>query len=233
MGIAAAFILGLLGSLHCVGMCGPIALALPYRTKSNSERSIGILFYNFGRVITYAFIGALFGSIGWGLNIAGFQQWISLITGIIILLIAVFSYFGIGKIGSSLSNAVFPSWMRRALGTMMKSNRFEMLGLIGILNGFLPCGLVYIAAGAAISGGNWQQGSLIMMAFGLGTIPAMFSLPFLGQFAGPNFRNGIRKVLPMLMIVMGGLFILRGLNLGIPYISPKILYEVNGGIECH
>jgi sulfite exporter TauE/SafE len=233
MGFAAAFMIGFLGSFHCVGMCGPIALALPFRTTSKNQRLFGILFYNLGRVVTYGLMGMLFGSLGWGLELAGFQQWISLSVGIVMLLLVLLPYSGIIKSGSFFSDTLFPTWMRRLLGKLMKSNRFELLGIVGMLNGLLPCGLVYMAVGLAIASGNWNDGALLMISFGLGTIPAMFSLPFIGQFAGSSARNTIRKAMPIVVVLMGTLFVLRGLNLGIPYISPKISYEVNGGVDCH
>jgi len=104
---------------------------------------------------------------------------------------------------------------------------------IGFLNGFLPCGLVYMAIFGAIATGNALQGSLYMALFGLGTIPLMTSAIYLGNFLNVQVRQRIRKAIPVFVAVIAGLFILRGLGLGIPYVSPKPIAEtVSAEMEC-
>jgi len=106
---------------------------------------------------------------------------------------------------------------------------------IGFLNGFLPCGLVYIAVFGAIAAGNIAQGSLYMVLFGAGTIPLMTTAVYFSGFLKGNRKQKIQKLIPVFVVLMGTLFILRGLGLGIPYISPKPVLEVaaSSSIECH
>jgi sulfite exporter TauE/SafE len=103
------------------------------------------------------------------------------------------------------------------------------------LNGLLPCGLVYVAIAGAISSGDAISGMLFMILFGLGTFPAMFAATIFGRFINLNIRKKINQAIPALAVVLAVLFILRGLSLGIPYISPKISAQTinQTEMECH
>lgn len=221
--IIAAFTMGMLGSFHCVGMCGPIALSLPLNTNSNWGKFSGALFYNAGRIVTYAVFGFVFGIIGKSIALFGYQQWLSIILGILIITIIL-----LPKKSSFLNNnliLIFFGKVRGALGKLFSKKNYSSLFSIGLLNGLLPCGLVYMAAAVAIAEGNVENSIIFMAFFGLGTLPMMWSIAFFGNYVSIGIRQKIRKAYPYMMTLLACLLILRGLGLGIPYISPKVINE--------
>lgn len=218
----AALALGFLGSFHCVGMCGPIALALPAVNNTKVSRVLGILFYNSGRVITYGIFGVLFGFLGKAFIISGYQQVLSVALGVLILLIVFFSTEASQKFSVTQLILPFVTRIKISLQKLFKTKSYESLFLIGFLNGFLPCGLVYTAVAGAIVTGEPLKGSLFMIFFGVGTVPAMMLVSLAGQVIKMEWRNRIRKAVPVFVSLMAIILILRGLNLGIPYISPQL-----------
>jgi sulfite exporter TauE/SafE len=233
--VFSAFMIGLIGSLHCIGMCGPIAVALPSRSTSFILLLFDRISYNSGRVITYTFLGLLFGLIGQGISIAGFQQSVSIIAGVL-LLFMVFLPSSITNRVSLLKPAyAFTGFLKKKFGLLFKSRSVFSTFFIGLLNGFLPCGLVYIAVAGAIASGSVIDGGVYMFIFGLGTIPMMLAVSVAGNFIGIGVRRKLNKLIPAFMIVLACLFILRGLNLGIPYISPQIntSSSIDNSVICH
>lgn len=224
---AAALLLGLLGSVHCIGMCGPIALALPLQREKTKSLLTGISIYNFGRALTYAILGALSGLAGSAVKWAGGQQTLSIAAGALILLTLLANFFGKRMQISPLTKGF--SAVRNALGKLFKRNRPDALLFIGMLNGLLPCGLVYAALAGAAATGNILNGALFMFVFGLGTIPVLFSLSFAGTKISFSMREKMRKAVPVFVGIMALLLIIRGLGLGIPYVSPS--YS-NGETVC-
>jgi uncharacterized protein len=228
-----AFTIGMLGSFHCIGMCGPIALALPVVHRNEASKAMGILFYNFGRVLTYGFLGALFGVIGAGFFISGLQQTFSITLGIVILLVMFMPSSITGLFKKAENSYARITNFKHYLSLMFRKKTYPALFGAGFFNGFLPCGLVYLAIAGAAGTGSWAEGALFMMFFGLGTIPVMFGFLVIGQNVSIAARNKIRKAIPVFAIVFALLLIVRGLNLGIPYLSPKMVTEqVEGGGEC-
>lgn len=230
----SGFILGLLGSFHCVGMCGPIAFVLPLDRKSKSRRFWQIILYHTGRIFTYSLIGLLFGILGRGLYLFGLQQKISIITGVLMIGAVILAAFSIKT--NRFTNPLYRiiSKLKNKLGIALKKKSPDTFLTIGFLNGFLPCGLVYMAVFGALAAGNLFQSSLYMILFGLGTVPLMTTAVYFGNFLTLRLRQRIRKVIPVFVVVIGVLFILRGMGLGIPYISPKpVSKEVNAEMECH
>lgn len=219
--IIAALTMGFLGSFHCIGMCGPIALALPVGHFSSGAKVAAILLYNLGRVTTYAVFGVLFGLIGQGFALAGFQQIMSVVIGSVLLIVILFPYSWSQKMGIVKWNGLVNK-VKMKLGLLFKQRSFSALFSIGLLNGLLPCGLVYMAIAGSVAVADAAKGSLFMALFGLGTIPAMFTITMVKDFISLNVRNKIQKAVPVFVGVMAVLLILRGLNLGIPYISPKV-----------
>ena len=217
----SAFLLGILGSFHCIGMCGPIALTLPLRNDSVRAKFIGALLYNIGRIVTYATFGLLFGIIGQSVSLFGYQQWLSVLVGVIILiaLIVPQKYIFIKQ-----SNAItaFLYAVRNKLQRLLNQKNYHSLFFIGLFNGLLPCGLVYMAVAGAIATASTTNSMLFMSFFGLGTLPIMWSVAFFGNYISLGFRKNIRKMYPLIMGVMACLFIVRGLGIGIPYLSPKV-----------
>ena len=220
--LITALTLGFLGSLHCIGMCGPIALALPVVNNTRFSRVSGILLYNLGRVLTYGSLGLLFGFLGRSFVIAGYQQALSVSLGVIILAIIIIPNRYLQKV--PLVNRFFQpvAKIKQALTGLFKTRTYNSLFTIGVLNGLLPCGLVYTAVAGAIAMAEPVKGSLFMMFFGLGTLPAMLGLTLAGQKISMRLRNSFKKTVPVFVALMAVLLILRGLNLGIPYVSPEL-----------
>ena len=232
--LVSAFILGLLGSFHCVGMCGPIAFMLPVDRSNTFKKITQIAIYHFGRLLAYSIIGLVFGLIGKSLYIFGFQQQLSIIIGVLMILVVLIPQQTFNKYNFSRPVYRLISKVKSALGSAMKKKTMDTFLTIGFLNGFLPCGLVYMALFAAIAGGNALNGILYMAVFGLGTIPLMNTAIYFSQFLKGKARQRIQKAIPVFVILIGALFILRGLGLGIPYLSPAPVYElVSNGVDCH
>ena len=228
-----ALLFGLLGSFHCVGMCGPIAFLLPVDRTNNFKKIGQIFLYHFGRILAYSIIGLVFGLVGKSLNLFGFQQQLSILIGVLMIAVIFIPIKTFNKYNFSKTIYKAVSKVKSALGKELKKKTPDTFLTIGFLNGFLPCGLVYMAVFGAIASGNPLQGSLYMAMFGLGTIPLMTSAIYLGNFLNGQVRQRIRKAIPMLVVIIGGLFIVRGLGLGIPYISPKPMTEtVDSNIDC-
>jgi sulfite exporter TauE/SafE len=232
--LLSVFIIGLLGSLHCVGMCGPIAFMLPVDRTNSFKKVSQIAMYHFGRLLAYSIIGLIFGLIGKSLYLFGFQQQLSIIIGVLMILVVLIPQKTFNKYNFSKPIYKIVSKVKSSLGTALKKKTFDTFLTIGFLNGFLPCGLVYMAVFAAIAGGNAINGSLYMAVFGLGTIPLMTTVIYFSQFLKGTTRQKIQKVIPVFVVFIGALFILRGLGLGIPYLSPAPVFDmVSGGMDCH
>ena len=230
----SGFVLGLLGSFHCIGMCGPIAFMLPVDRQNTSKKVLQISLYHFGRLLAYAIIGLVFGLIGKGLYIFGLQQQLSIIIGVIMIIAVIIPYNSFSKYNFSKPIFRFISKIKTALGKELKKKTPDTFLTIGFLNGFLPCGLVYMAMFAAIALANTLQSVLYMLLFGLGTVPLMTVAIYVSRFLTGKTRQYINKAIPIIVILIGVLFILRGLELGIPYISPLPPVEAaDGSIECH
>lgn len=229
-----AFAIGALGSFHCIGMCGPIALALPLQRNTNARRLLGSLLYNSGRIATYALMGALFGLLGQGFVMAGFQQTISVALGILVILFVALPAAFVHKLSPNhlISRSIAQVKMR--MQKLFAIRSYPSLFFIGSLNGLLPCGMVYLGIAGATAMGNPAQGAAYMLLFGLGTWPVMLLVTFFGQWINIGIRNKIRAALPVMVVLMGLVFILRGLSLDIPFVSPDISAKQQADIEiCH
>ncbi|WP_299123842.1 sulfite exporter TauE/SafE family protein [uncultured Winogradskyella sp.] len=232
--LISAFILGLLGSLHCVGMCGPIAFMLPVDRSNTLKKISQISIYHFGRLLAYSIIGLVFGLVGKSLYIFGIQQQLSIAIGIFMIILVIIPYKTIGKYNLSKPLNKLISKVKTNLGQALKKKTADTFLTIGFLNGFLPCGLVYMAVFGAVATGSLFQGSLYMVFFGLGTIPLMTTAIYLGKFLNSTVKQRIQKAIPVFVVLIGVLFILRGLGLGIPYISPAPIVEIaSSAIDCH
>ena len=232
MELWTAFVLGFLGSFHCVGMCGPIALALPSTRKGKLLFLSNRLSYNIGRITTYALIGLLFGLLGKGFAIAGAQKALSVGVGISIILIALLPAAFSNQLNPAGSLGKVVSLLKQKMQIQFRRRSYKAVYTIGILNGFLPCGLVYLAAAGAVTTATPFQGSLYMAAFGTGTLPAMLALSFAGNSLPILLRNTIKKAMPMVSVAVGLLLIVRGLELGIPYMSPILGFIEKGMTMC-
>ena len=214
-----AFVMGLFGSLHCVGMCGPLAFALQDKSENKWMLVFRKLSYNLGRALTYSFLGLLIGLAGKQLWLAGLQQTVSIISGTVILCAALPRIFKWRQF-NGINYNIFSSTINKLIAKALKSRAGNFY--IGLLNGFLPCGFVYIALSTALNSSSATQSALFMFVFGLGTTPLMLAAMLGVHFGKPIVRYHINRFLPWLMVLLGLWFILRGLNLGIPYLSPGV-----------
>lgn len=217
----AGFILGFLGSLHCLGMCGPLIISLPFSSKLTVKNFSLILLYHSGRFMAYGLLGLFIGIIGAGLKLILVQQWVSIITGILLLL-AVISHF-IGR-GNSFSMKLFGK-VRKLFQPMLLKKKFTGVLASGMINGFLPCGLVYFAAFSALALASASQGFFYMILFGLGTLPTILAVHLSRNFLVSKWRFNYNKWMYGFVFIMAIWFLFRGMGLGIPYVSPAIKIE--------
>ncbi len=232
--LLSALILGLMGSLHCVGMCGPIAFMLPVDQSNNVKKFGQIFLYHFGRLMAYGIIGLVFGWLGKGLYVFGMQQNLSIAIGVLMIIAVLIPLKTFNRYNLSKPLYKIISKVKNRLGQELKKKSPDTFLTIGFLNGFLPCGLVYMALFAAIAMGDATQGALYMILFGAGTIPLMTTAIYFSGLLKGGIRQKVQKLIPVFVVVVGVLFILRGLGLGIPYISPKPVIELtSSSMECH
>lgn len=231
--VIAGFSLGMVGSLHCVGMCGPLALALPVHHLTAVKKFISLFLYQAGRIITYAALGLLFGSFGRGLYIAGLQQWLSVGLGIVILASAIVYFTRKRTFHLNFLNGFYVI-IQKAMGKLLQPGRGNSgFLLMGMANGFLPCGMVYMAIAGALSSASITHSVVFMALFGAGTLPAMMAVSYFGQTIPMPLRLSMRKAVPYFITAMGIILILRGLNLGIPFLSPEMPAPSGDVVSCH
>ena len=221
-----AFALGFFGSLHCAGMCGPLALALPPTGRSTAGFVVGRVVYNLGRLVTYCLLGLLFGFIGQTLLVAGLQRWLSIGLGVALL---------IGLLASKRLALAAPvvrllGRLKSGMSGWLQTRTLTSLGVLGGLTGLLPCGLVYVACAGAAATDHWHLGGLYMLVFGLGTVPMMLGIGLSGKLVQGELRLKLRRLVPVSVVILSTLLILRGLSLGIPYLSPDLSH---GSCSCH
>lgn len=232
--IIIALGLGLTSSLHCIGMCGPIAFSLGLNPDDKLDFTFRNLTYQLGRILTYTLLGAIIGIIGEGVSFSGLQNPFSIAVGIMMILMA---FLPKNLENSSSSFRLFNQFMyklKASLGKFIRQNNYKSLFTTGLLNGLLPCGAVYAALTGSLAMGGILRGAVFMFFFGLGTIPLMFLSVIMGNVVGLKTRERILKLLPILMILLGVLFVLRGLDLDIPYISPTLeSLQINGENHNH
>ncbi len=225
MDLLAALTLGFFGSLHCIGMCGPLALALlPTKGAPSgwARLASGSLLYNGGRVLTYSLLGLLFGLFGSAARVAGFQQWLSLTTGVVILLWLVLPQQLTPRKALHLRAAAVLTRLKQSLNRLLRSHRYAAPFGVGMLNGLLPCGFVYLALAGALAQPSVARSMLFMTLFGFGTMPAMLAIILPNGLLTPARRASLRRVMPVGTAVVAVLLIVRGLALGVPYLSPML-----------
>lgn len=216
-----AIVLGVLSSFHCLGMCGPIALATPVINKNEFTQFYSRLIYNLGRTFSYLIIGLIAGLAGKGLYMAGIQQSLSIFAGLMLLIWIIIPKLN-PENWKKLHNNRILSKIKTSIHYYFQQKKYSSIFIIGSLNGVLPCGMVYMALVGAIATGNIWQGGLYMFLFGVGTWPVFFALTAAWKFVTMPIRNRMRQITPVFIGILAFMFILRGLNLGIPFISPKI-----------
>ena len=229
-----AFAIGALGSFHCVGMCGPIALSVPMSGKSGWAGILRGLSYNLGRITTYSLLGLIVGFIGEQLMFGSIQQGLSIAVGALILAFIVLPKAITTKLDPTSKFAQLFIKLKSSFQGLFKSKSPFGPMVLGLINGLLPCGLVYVGLAGALAMADPFSSAAFMAAFGLGTVPMMITVILAGDLISLQWRAKIRKLMPVMFAIMGALFILRGMNLGIPYISPNMeVTEVGGTPSCH
>lgn len=220
---------GLISSMHCLGMCGPLIVAMPLQHQTLTGRAINGLLYHAGRITTYVLAGVAAGLLGSAFFAGVAQQKLSMIMGALMLIYVLFSWMGKkqGLIWSLAVSEFFWSLRQQLAGwAPLKNNKSVFV--LGLLNGLLPCGVVYLALSSAIAAGSTFGGALYMLFFGLGTAPALLLLGLIGGAFQVQWKNKFRRAVPTMITTMAVLLILRGLNLGIPYVSPHVAEKQNG-----
>jgi sulfite exporter TauE/SafE len=233
--ISSAFLMGAVGSIHCIGMCGPLAFALPIGHRNNWGRAAGGTLYNAGRIVTYTALGLFLGATSQYVISVRWQGVFSVLLGTLIL---VYLLLPAARkvVGSGTKTASGPFlYLRHSLGKLMQSKKYSSLFSFGLLNGLLPCGMVYLAITVSFLTGSILKGGLFMFSFGMGTFPAMLGVVFFGSFLNQQLRMRLRRLTPVFLALMAALLILRGLGLGIPYLSPDLPgFVVQGSdVICH
>ena len=218
MDLWTALVLGVVGSLHCAGMCGPLALALPPAGDSAPAYAAGRLAYNLGRIVTYCLMGVVFGLAGKTLLLAGVQRWVSMALGMLLLA----GLFGSRRLALWRPVTALVGQLKRRMGGLLRQKSFVAMTTLGLLNGLLPCGLVYVACAGATATGGVLTGVCYMAAFGLGTVPMMLAISLSGKLVPIRLRLKLRAAIPVSVFLLATLLILRGMSLGIPYVSPTL-----------
>lgn len=229
-----AILFGLISSFHCIGMCGPIAMMLPVDRNNETKKIAQLLIYHIGRLTAYASLGMLFGLLGKGFFLAGMQQQLSITVGILMILVAVVPEKIFAKYNFSKPVYKIISKVKSSLGSQFKNRSYKSFFTIGLLNGYLPCGMVYVALFGALAMPSLEFSIFYMLLFGLGTVPMMSMIVLITNLVSIPIRNAIQKAIPVLAICIGILFIIRGLGLDIPYVSPSTMsLFVQNEATCH
>jgi len=223
----SALVLGLAGSLHCISMCGPLAAIIPM--GKSPRTSLTHFYYHTGRVSTYALLGLFSGSLGFAFNQSGLQQFISIFFGVV-LIAAYLARKKLVVLPPVLSTFKF---LQKTTAIFLRQPNAESMFVAGMLNGLLPCGLVYTSMAAASLLASPGASAVYMLIFGLGTIPALFLVSTAShKLKTPTQRLNWAKITPLFTLVAGGFLIIRGMALGIPYVSPSIPEEFGAAPIC-
>lgn len=223
-----AFFMGFFGSVHCAVMCGPLLMAVHGGSSISWKQTFNKILYQVGRILTYGWIGFLLGGIGSLAAIKGWQRGVSLTTGLILFAIGLLYLFGrqnsaFAKMQTKLVQPfakIMGQWIYRPGGSFVA----------GVLNGILPCGMVYMALASAVNADGAVNSFLFMVLFGLGTLPLLLIFSFMANLPFRFLKFSFARVLPILFLIMGVWFILRGANLDISFLSPLLYPE--GAMDC-
>jgi len=207
-----ALVLGFVGSFHCVGMCGPLVMSIPRTSSRILSLSINALIYNSGRILTYSLFGLAFGFLGKGIALSGFQSWLSIALGVSII-VAVISPRLLRSHNKPVFYQNFIQFITKTYGKLIRKESKPAQFGMGFLNGLLPCAFVYTGLSAAVLTVSPLHSMAYMALFGLGTLPAMFSMYLAPSFVSIDLRSAIRKYLPYLAFTLGVFLIIRGVAL--------------------
>jgi sulfite exporter TauE/SafE len=215
-------------------MCGPIAMMLPVDRNNEAKKITQIITYHIGKLTAYGILGLVFGLLGRSFYLAGMQQQLSIIVGVLMIVVALVPEKIFAKYNFSKPIYKVITKVKSSLGQQFKNKSYKSLFTIGLLNGFLPCGMVYVAIFGAIAMQSVSLGVLYMILFGIGTIPMLTAVIYVSNLLSFSFRGTLQKMIPVVAVVIGMLFIIRGLGLDIPYLSPSNMsLFVQSEANCH
>lgn len=215
-------------------MCGPIAMMLPVDRSNEVKKITQIITYHIGKLTAYGILGLVFGLLGRSFYLAGMQQQLSIIVGVLMIVVALVPEKIFAKYNFSKPIYKVITKVKSSLGQQFKNKSYKSLFTIGLLNGFLPCGMVYVAIFGAIAMQSVSLGVLYMILFGIGTIPMLTAVIYVSNLLSFSFRGTLQKMIPVVAVVIGMLFIIRGLGLDIPYLSPSNMsLFVQSEANCH
>jgi len=225
-----AFLMGLFGSLHCAVMCGPVMLGMPFKKRNFLQASSQLLLYQFGRILVYTILGIGVGALGSSIKIFSNQKTLSVAIGVALIL---FTTLQLSTTYRHKFSRVQNKLLNPISKLLAKVFRFKLWGLFaGMLNGLIPCGMVYLALATALNTGNTTSGGIFMFLFGLGTTPLMMMISMGGIYLKKYIRFNTQQLIPWFMLFIGVLFILRSADLGIPFLSPKTTSSFSKAVDC-
>lgn len=210
----SALILGFAGSLHCVGMCSPLAMAV---TMNRPSAILNRLIYNAGRILTYGLLGMLIAAIGMTLPLRNFQNITSICLGLFLLLI------GLGGIRTVHIPFITPllqtvtNFLKKAFAGHLRQKTSMSVFILGTLNGLLPCGLTFIALTWCLSLAGPIDGLFFMLLFGMGTLPVMLGVTALIPLFVKKFNWNVQGLASSMMIISGIILIARVFFVHLPH----------------
>lgn len=228
--IIPAFLIGLGGSLHCIGMCGPLIFSSMMNNQHGNLSLVDWLVYQSGRISVYVIWGILFGFIGTSARMFGWQQNISISLGIGILAILILTKL-FPQLERKFSVILLTQFWKSKLSSLLQNKIKQSDFVKGMLNGILPCGLVYIALAGATAVQDPIKGGVFMAIFGIGTLPLLSALLFVGNQMKMNVRRQLAKWYPAFIGLMAIMLIIRGMNLG-NFFSPALLPGTDTIVHC-
>lgn len=198
-----ALVMGVAGSAHCVGMCGGIAVVAGFGAQSSSRAKLNLLSWLSGKTLTYAVLGFLLGSLSDAVprSFAGFQSVVVILTALLLVLIGL-HMAGVGPSWSLTAPSPVSGFVTRMGSMVKKSSLMGRFGL-GLLNGLLPCGLVYAALAYSLTLQSAAKGAIFMAAFGLGTAPVLFLLGLGTGFFNQKYRERVTRILGWIVVAAG------------------------------
>lgn len=230
--LTMAFLMGLTGSLHCAGMCGPIVWVMPFQHLHGFKKTAAIFLYHFGRTTVYVLLGLILFSFR-GLFHPEWQRYISIVLGALLLIIGTLAFLP----GQALKLKIpWAEQIKMLLGRFIGRPGMSTFFVTGVLNGLLPCGMVYMALAASVTAGNPWEVTALLYSFGVGTAPMLIAITLLKTKLSGSLFQQLKRSVPVMMFIFGSLFVLRGMNLGIPYLSPRIEIAEHGTVTstcCH
>lgn len=226
--IVSALILGIGGSLHCLGMCGPLVMALPFGSARPEKTALHLSLYLVSKALMYGVQGLVVGTLGLGFRLITSQLVLSVTAGVFVLLVTFWPWIG-RKVALPIDfDRMIRSWFQKLLA----NPKWYSFLLYGIFNAMLPCVMILVAFGASAATGHPFGGFLFMFVFGLGTVPALLAAYLSGKYITRRFRLNLQWTSRTIAILLGVVLVVRGMNIHIPHSSMPLLNHISKIISC-